>query len=152
MTAFDTFLVVDWSAGADRGPRPKKDAIWIGVVREGVAQDPRYCRNRIVAEDWLKEFIRSERKAGRRVMAAFDFPFGYPKGFVHRVTGSDDPLEFWAWLEARITDDQDGRNNRYEIAEALNALISAAPGPFWGKPRTWANRHRIKQECFWSVL
>ena len=27
---FDSFVMVDWSGGNDRGPRPARDAIWIG--------------------------------------------------------------------------------------------------------------------------
>ena len=34
---FDTVLIVDWSGGNDRGTRPKKDAIWTGIARAGLA-------------------------------------------------------------------------------------------------------------------
>ena len=131
--AFDTFVVVDWSAGKRAPKRPSKDAIWIGVVQAGVGRDPVYCRSRQDAEAWLSAFIAAEAKAQRRVMIGFDFPFGYPRGFVERVTGSADPLVFWDWLEARITDTDAGENNRFEVAEQLNACFEGI-GPFWGKP------------------
>jgi len=133
MTAFDTFVVVDWSAGKRAPKRPSKDAIWIGIVQAGAELDPIYCRSRIEAEAWLSEFIADEAKAGRRVLIGFDFPFGYPSGFVRQVTGSDDPLIFWDWLESRITDTEAGENNRFEVAETLNRCFEG-PGPFWGKP------------------
>lgn len=136
MTAFDTFVVVDWSAGKDRGPTPKRDAIWIGAVRAGVPVEPRYCRTRCLAEDHLTKLFREEIEHGRRVLAAFDFPFGYPRGFVECITGSDDPLAFWQWLEERVKDDEHGTSNRFEIAADLNRRFPG-PGPFWGKPWQW---------------
>ncbi|WP_292286432.1 gephyrin-like molybdotransferase Glp [Marivita sp.] len=133
MTGFDTIAIVDWSAGKRAPKRPSRDAIWFGVVTGGVAQEPVYCRARTEAEAWLEAFIDSEAQAGRRVLIGFDFPFGYPSGFVGRVTGSNDPLLFWDWLEARITDNKEGKNNRFDVAETLNRLFDG-PGPFWGKP------------------
>ncbi|HBS48943.1 MAG TPA: hypothetical protein DEA05_02095 [Rhodobacteraceae bacterium] len=132
MSGFDTVLVVDWSAGRRSPPRPSSDAIWMGTARAGLAQEPVYLRSRIEAEAWLSEFFAHERAAGRRVLTGFDFPFGYPQGFARTVTGSDDPLALWTWLEARISDDARGVNNRFEVAEAINARF-AGPGPFWGK-------------------
>lgn len=32
--------MVDWSGGNDRGARPKQDAIWSCVVRDGAAGEP----------------------------------------------------------------------------------------------------------------
>ncbi len=133
MTAFDTIAIVDWSAGKRAPARPSKDAIWIGVVREGAEQEPVYCRSRIEAEGWLSGFLDAEAQAGRRVLIGFDFPFGYPSGFVRHVTGTDDPLAFWDWLEARITDSEAGENNRFDVASEINRLFDG-PGPFWGKP------------------
>ncbi|WP_299563541.1 gephyrin-like molybdotransferase Glp [uncultured Sulfitobacter sp.] len=133
MSGFATFLVVDWSAGKRAGPSPRKDSIWLGLTREGQSEEPVYCRSRQEAEDQIKDLVMTEKAAGRRMLCAFDFPFGYPQGFARHVTGSDDPLQLWDWFEARITDAPDGTNNRYEVAETLNRLFTQ-PGPFWGKP------------------
>jgi molybdopterin molybdotransferase len=130
---FDTIAVVDWSAAKRAPARPSKDAIWVGIHREGREEAPVYHRNRIDAEAWLATFIDTERNAGRRLLLTFDFPFGYPRGFARMVTGSDDPLTLWDWFEARIVDSADGTNNRFEVAEELNRL-TPGPGPFWGKP------------------
>lgn len=133
MKPFDTVLVVDWSAGRRAPAKPSKDAIWLGLTRDGVEQEPIYCRDRHVAEAMLSDLIRDETAQGRRLLATFDFPFGYPRGFARHVTGSDDTLDLWNWFERHIVDEPDGTNNRFEVAETLNALFDG-PGPFWGKP------------------
>lgn len=131
--SFDTFLMVDWSGGNDRGPTPKKDAIWVCATRDSVADEPVYLRNRIVAEYWIKTFLAKERLAGRRVLAGFDFAFGYPAGFGKVVTGSDDPFAIWDWFAARVTDAPDN-NNRFDLAGEINAMFPGI-GPFWGNGR-----------------
>ncbi len=133
MSGFDTILVADWSAARRAPARPSKDAIWLGLNRGGVSQEPVYCRTRAEAEAHITALIEAEQAAGRRLLAAFDFPFGYPAGFARHVTGSDDPFALWDWFEDRIEDAADGSNNRYDVAETLNALFEG-PGPFWGKP------------------
>ena len=45
MSRFDSFIMVDWSGGNDRGPTPKADAIWTCVAGEA----PLYHRNRQLA-------------------------------------------------------------------------------------------------------
>lgn len=132
MSLFDTILVADWSAGKRAGPTPRKDAIWLGVTRDGVSQEPLYCRSRQEAERVIVDMIKGESAAGRRLLCAFDFPFGYPKGFARHVTGSDDPFAVWDWFESEIADAEDGTNNRFDVAETLNGMFEGA-GPFWGK-------------------
>ena len=128
---FDTVLMVDWSGGADRGAAPKADAIWACVA----GQQPQYFRNRTVFTQWVIPFLHQELAAGRRVLAGFDFPFGYPQGFGRAVTGSDDPFALWDWFARHIEDDPKG-NNRFDIAGQLNAMFDGV-GPFWanGLPR-----------------
>ncbi len=130
MTPFDTVVMVDWSGGNDTGPRPRKDAIWAGINRCGVAEAPVYLRNRAVAESWLAELFSAERAAGRRVLAGFDFPFGYPAGFARALTGSDDPLGLWDWFEKRIVDSPSA-NNRFDLAGHINLTHGDGKGPFW---------------------
>ena len=127
---FDTFLMVDWSGGNDRGPSPKKDAIWVCAARGGVADEPIYMRNRQVAEDWISAFLRFEHSAGRRVLAGFDFAFGYPAGFGRALTRSDDPFAIWQWITDRI-EDSPNANNRFDVAGQINAQFDGI-GPFWG--------------------
>jgi len=132
VSGFETFAIVDWSAGK-RANRPKADAIWIGLTRNGEDLDPPiFCRNRQEAETCLVELIETEAKAGRRLLLGFDFPFGYPQGVARAITGSDDPFALWGWLAERIEDAEDGSNNRFDVAEEMNDCFEG-PGPFWGK-------------------
>ena len=130
MSGFDTIVMVDWSGGNDRGTRPVKDAIWAGVNRGGLAEDPVYLRNRQEAERWLSVFFEAELAAGRRVLAGFDFPFGYPAGFCEALTGQKDPLVLWDWFAQRI-EDTPKANNRFDLAGQINRSLGNAKGPFW---------------------
>lgn len=122
---YDTFVMVDWSGGNDRGPRPTKDAIWACIA----GQDPIYFRTRQLVEVWLTDLFTTEMAANRRVLAGFDFPFGYPAGFAKSVTGSNDPFALWTWFADHITDTPK-INNRFDVAGDLNALLGGV-GPFW---------------------
>ena len=93
---FHTVVMVDWSGGNDRGAAPKSDAIWACIA----GQDPIYFRNRQLVEVWLHDLFDTERSAGRRVLAGFDFPFGYPAGFAKAVTGRPIPLRFGTGLRS----------------------------------------------------
>jgi molybdopterin molybdotransferase len=133
VTGFDTFVVVDWSARATPSPKAEsRDSIWIGVAR-GEAVVCTYHRTRADAVRALEALFATELAAGRRVLAGFDFPFGYPKGFARAVTGRDDPLALWQALAARIEDAPDNANNRFAVATDLNDLFPGI-GPFWGCP------------------
>lgn len=134
-TVFDTVIVVDWSASGTPSPaRPSADAIWIGVAgTSGVTSH--YLRTRAAAEAMLTGLLDAEAAAGRRVLAGFDFPFGYPEGFAARLTGTTGARAVWRWLADRITDGPDNRNNRFQVAEAANQSLGGA-GPFWGRPRS----------------
>lgn len=145
MSGFDTFVMVDWSGGTDRGVTPKKDAIWACLARSGQAEQPVYLRNRTVAETWLAECIAGELDAGRSICVGFDFPFGYPTGFGRALTSSDDPLVLWDWFADRVEDTPES-NNRFDLAGQIN-LTFGGTGPFWanglardiaGLPRTKA--------------
>ncbi len=147
MTGFDTFVMVDWSGGNDTGAKPRKDAIWAGVSRAGLAEPPVYLRNRAEAEAWIAALIVDELTAQRRVMIGFDFPFGYPAGFAEALTGDPDPLALWDWFEARVQD-APSANNRFDVAAEINLGLGDGKGPFWanglpnrdipGLPRTKA--------------
>ena len=129
MIPFDSFAMVDWSGGNDTGPRPRRDAIWLGLVREGVEEPPRYLRNRALAQGAIAELIETERRAGRRLMIGFDFPFGFPRGFAVGLTGRVDPFAVWDWFEDRISDSPSA-NNRFDVAAMANGLFPGT-GPFW---------------------
>ena len=129
MIPFDSFVMVDWSGGNDTGARPRKDAIWAGGVFAHQEIEPVYLRNRTLAFDWLAQLIAAEISGPRRVLIGFDFPFGYPKGFVRQVTGKDDPFAIWGYLADALQDTPSG-NNRFQLAGQINARFPGV-GPFW---------------------
>lgn len=131
MSRFDRFLMVDWSGGNDAGPRPRKDAIWIGENGPEGQAAPLYQRNRIVAEETLAARIKTALSTGERLCIGFDFPFGYPAGFAAALTGRADPMAVWGWLEQRISD-APGQNNRFDVAARINLSLAGGRGPFWG--------------------
>ena len=133
MTPYDSVAIVDWSGGNDSGLTPRRDAIWLGLVRDGGEDPPRYLRNRLEAEAALNDLIETELIAGRRLMIGFDFPFGYPAGFAKALTGTACPFAVWEWLEARISDSPK-TNNRFEVAGEVNRMFGGH-GPFWGNAR-----------------
>jgi len=161
MSGFDLVVMVDWSARSKPSPRkPTKDAIFVAVV-EGASVDVTYCRTRAEAMVVLTDLFDMAVTSGKRVLAGFDFPFGYPVGFAKAVTGVDDTLALWLWLAARIEDGADNANNRFDVAEALNRQFPGI-GPFWGCPASratpdlpmkgsirrghgWPERRRVEQ-------
>lgn len=132
-TRFDTVIVVDWSARSAPSPaRPSPDAIWMGVVRDGLPEVS-YHRTRALAVRHLDAVLAGEAALGRRVLVGFDFPLGYPAGFAGRLTGQARASAVWAWLADRIIDGASNANNRFVVAAEANRRLGGA-GPFWGRP------------------
>lgn len=137
-TAFDAYLMVDWS-GADKPTRPGKDSIWWSLhawsgrrlVRVGLA-NPR-TRSQAVGE--IREQLIALSLKSRSVLAGFDFPFGFPAGTAARIDPGGAESAPWrrAWdALAAIRDADDNRSNRFEVAARFNALLSGDTSPFWG--------------------
>ena len=104
--------------------------------------EPKYERTRHDAVESLAAFIARELDAGRRVLAGFDFPFGYPAGVAKRLTGRASASALWDWLAERVEDKPDNGNNRFEVAERINSFWKGI-GPFWGRPRRWSQFKNI---------
>ena len=125
--SFDSIIMVDWSASNTPSPaKPKKDAIFVG-------QDdrlPAYCRTRHEAMALIEERLRS---TPGRILIGFDFAFGFPQGFAEALTGTAQARAVWADLSGRIRDGQNNENNRFQVADAINAA-TPGQGPFWGRP------------------
>ena len=96
MLLFDTHIVIDWSARSRLSPKkPTKDALWQTVARDGDVAEVAYVRTRHAAVQRLKRCIAEELSKGRRVLAGFDFPFGYPAGVARHLTGQASVLALW---------------------------------------------------------
>ncbi len=136
MKLFDTYIIVDWSAA--KTPKTGRDSIWI--CRH--APDGEVVANpstRHAARLLLAEMLQAATENGERVIAGFDFPFGYPAGFARRLGLSGTPWRapwraVWNEIAALLDDRDDNYNNRFEVAAALNRRISNGAFPFWGRP------------------
>lgn len=144
MPIFDAYLTVDWSGAAQ--PRTGKDSIWLHLaVRRGRDLETRRLSNpatRSAATAEIAELLRGLLSEGKRTLAGFDFPFGYPLGTAEKLgLTPPDWRGMWGLLGAEIEDGPDNANNRFQIAAKLNARLSGGAGPFWGCPASEANAH-----------
>lgn len=136
MALFDAYMMVDWSAAAV--PRTGKDSIWICLAARSTG---RLCllalenpATRAAARDRIAELFVGRQEAGQKVLAGFDFPFGYPKGFA-RALGLKGAAwrATWDEVDRLIQDGEDNVNNRFDVGAGLNRRLGR-PGPFWGCP------------------
>ena len=128
MAEFDTIVVVDWSAASV--PRQGRDSIWVGVWRGGgfAAENP---ATRAEAMACLRTLMAAEARAGRRVLAGFDFAFGYPAGLA-RAMGVADWRGVWAWLADHLAEGPRNANDRFALGGRINRRFFDGQGPFWG--------------------
>ena len=141
MPLFDTHIVVDWSAATS--PATGENSIWwAAAIGEGCVLEPRNPPTRYKVIESLAAFIADELDAGRRVLAGFDFPFGYPAGVAERLTGEASALAVWDWLAEHVQDEPSNGNNRFEVAARINGFWKGI-GPFWGRPRQWSQFKNI---------
>ena len=135
MNVFDAILIADWSARSRPSPvEDSPDAIWIAeATRATGATSTAYHRTRAAAEAALVARIGQAVAAGERLLLGFDFAFGYPAGFAQRLSGHAHAFAVWDWLAREIGDGSDNTNNRYAIADRINATFPGI-GPFWGRP------------------
>lgn len=129
--SFDRVIVVDWSAASRLQPVPRADSIWFGIEEAGRAWTE-HLPGRRAAEARLEALTETGR-----VLVGFDFPLAGPAGLAERLTGREDPTALRDWLEARIVDGADNRNNRFEVAAGMNRLLGVPA--FWGVPRRWTS-------------
>lgn len=151
MPMFDTYLMMDWSAGkpAD-SDRPKSNAIWWAVQRgrnahawtNPPAQVVRWPnridslvafeRTRSSAIRHVLAFLKNEVDAKRRVLIGLDFAFGYPKGFAEAVSKRlsvrtiGDFLKQEFCMSGRDYSDHDDRaasDHRFAVARSLNKTL-----------------------------
>jgi hypothetical protein len=132
LSLFDTYIIVDWSAAAT--PKTGRDSIWIcrlGTDGETVANPP----TRHVARELLAGMLASAMDKGERIVAGFDFPFGYPAGFAARLGLDGLPWRVvWDEIARLVADKPNNDNNRFQVGAELNRRVSGASFPFWGCP------------------
>lgn len=141
---FDAYITVDWSSRNSPSPvRPTRDAIWVGEripldLDGSPSVNECYFRTRTECQSHIHNRLSHHVNHGRRVFLGFDFAYGYPAGFSSALE-LDPALPPWraVWNELThlITDENDNRNNRFEVASGLNDRCRGrTPGPLWGRP------------------
>ena len=155
MPLFDAYLMVDWSAAAE--PKTGKDSIWFALAERtgaGLRLDrPENPSTRACALGGLEKLLDDLLKQERRVLAGFDFPFGYPAGTAEALGLEGEPWRaMWTLLEEEIEDDSKNRNNRFEVANRLNRRLGRKGGPFWGvtgrQGHSHLHSHGPKKSCY----
>jgi len=137
-TDFDAYLMVDWSASSK--PAHGADSVWYCLLMwETGSPAVRTLRNPATRHQAVQEIghLLAEMAAGGlSILVGFDFPYGYPSGFAAALgVGGQPPWRaVWNELAQQIIDRPDNSNNRFEVAAALNRVISGQPYPFWGCP------------------
>jgi precorrin-8X/cobalt-precorrin-8 methylmutase len=127
---FDSYLIVDWSSAGV--PKTGKDSIWIAhAVRGSSGTHLENPPTRISAMKRISAILEGELAARRRVLAGFDFPFGYPEGTAARLAGRPGWEAIWDKLADLLVEHPKNANNRFDVAGELNGCITEGPGPFW---------------------
>jgi hypothetical protein len=132
MAAFDTYVIVDWSAA--NVPKTGKDSIWVcRCGRDGeTVENP---GTRAAARELLAEMLAAAVTRDERVVLGFDFPFGYPQGFGAALGLSGAPWRaVWDEIARLIEDNPKNCSNRFDVGAELNRRISGECFPFWGCP------------------
>lgn len=148
MAAFDAYLMVDWSAAstpAPANPVRAKDSIWWALgVSDGDAlaiTDHRHARTRREAVEALGDLLEGVLRHGR-VLACFDFAFGYPAGTAAALGLSGLTWrKLWSAITEAFEEGSANDNNRFAVADMLNRRIGGPAGPFWSHPPSHKGRY-----------
>jgi hypothetical protein len=148
-TEFDGYLMVDWCAANES--KKAEDSVWYCFYdRTDDAWTTKNPRTRREATDQIASILHETTKHEKAVLVGFDFPFGYPAGFSSALGwhGKSPWRALWKELKEAITDDDENRNNRFEVAASFNLRISHRPFPFWGCPEKmtspWISKRKAR--------
>lgn len=143
---FDQVVVCDWSAAGT--PTLGQDSIWIASMLGGAKPRPTSVNlpTRAAAVEYLAELSTGALEAGRRLFLGVDFSLGYPAGYA-ALLAPFDPPSAPPWRQVHVvtagllTDGPRNANNRFEVANAINAATTKAL--FWGRPRSSRHEHLL---------
>jgi len=135
---FDAYAMVDWSAA--NTPKRGADSIWYAIVVPDGTENRLHClenvATRAAATEELSARFAEMIRNGQRILAGFDFPFGFPAGTAARLGLRGLPWRnMWQLLSDSLVDGDDNASNRFDVAESLNHHISGEAFPFWGNVR-----------------
>jgi hypothetical protein len=139
MSLFDTYIFVDWGAKNDVGPhQPTKDNVWIGTYHSYGKYCEEYFRSRDDCIKRIFDLLKDGISKKRLILIGFDFPYAYPKCLAYTLgykRSQESWRKVWEDIYRRIKDEPNNNNNRFQVANDLNAKIGgSSPGPFWGRP------------------
>ncbi len=138
MNIFDSYVIVDWSSS--NKPNTGKDSIWYCQIiwKDGeiAIKNLKNPSTRHQAFNEIREILIQSKDKNHRTLVGFDFSYGYPSGF-SKYLGLEQEnkwLSIWRHIDSLIVDNIDNENNRFEVANKINDLLSGANYPFWGCP------------------
>ncbi len=140
MSIFDSYVIVDWSSS--NKPNTDKDSIWychiIWEDDEIVIRNIKNPPTRHEAFNEIRELLIQCKNKNYRTLVGFDFSYGYPTGFSKHLGLEQENkwLSIWRYIDSRIIDNVNNKNNRFEVAKEINHQLSGANYPFWGCPRS----------------
>lgn len=133
MALFDRYLMVDWSGASV--PRLGRDSIWTCLIEPRRRPKLENHPTRAAASATIRTLMLDSLRAGRRLIAGFDFSFAYPAGLAKRLGLRGQPWRaIWQLLAREIVDDDANANNRFAVAADLNRRLGGEAFPFWGCP------------------
>ncbi|WP_155831748.1 cobalamin biosynthesis protein CbiG [Hylemonella gracilis] len=135
---FDRYIAVDWSA--NNGRKQGQDSIWIADSKRETSNPP--TRHQAMA--CLNERLRDALQNDERVLVGLDFAFGYPSGTATLLTGKPSWDALWKLLHAKVCDDENNCNNRFDVANELNKQLGESGPLFWGRPD---NEKNLRLRC-----
>lgn len=134
---FDRILIVDWSGAST--PVKGKNSIWACLIEQGqTGGNLLWLENFPTRAAFMRRFnqvVEEALSADKRLLAGFDFAFGYPAGTAERVTGKPDWKALWQAITTDIQDGDDNANNRFEVAAKWNRDYFSDGARFWGRPQ-----------------
>ena len=132
--AFDTALVLDWSAKASPALGP--DSCWLAegsLATTGAIRTKNVSTRQELMRDVDLRLTRALDE-GRRTLVAIDVSFSLPAGAakVLGLKGKPPWQALWRAITQASSDDEHNHNNRFEVADHLNRF--AGVRCFWGRP------------------
>ncbi|MEL6919491.1 MAG: precorrin-8X methylmutase [Pseudomonadota bacterium] len=136
----DRYLIVDWSAA--NTPKTGKDSIWFALHDGTQVVRLENPRTRVAAMESIKSICRETISSGDRLLAGFDFAFGWPEGATASLLSPQSQgyaawQHLWRFLAENIEDHENNNNNAFELAGRLNQNGA----PFWGHPHQHKNQY-----------
>ncbi|MFT7647432.1 MAG: precorrin-8X/cobalt-precorrin-8 methylmutase [Candidatus Poriferisodalaceae bacterium] len=152
MDIFDTVVSVDWSAAAS--PTTGKDSIWVAIHDNDGLVPPTNFRTRAAFDEWLRGYVADH--PNHRLLVGIDISFAAPRGLAEAIGHQPDAgpawRHVWETIASLITDEDNNRNNRFEVGAELNRRIGDEPGPFWGHPQSQHHRHLLPTRPEYPVV